>query len=342
MQPKISVCIPAYNRADMLNELLESILSQNFDNYEIIICEDFSPQRLEIRNIVNHYKVQHPGLIHYFENLQNLGYDGNIRNLIDKANGSYCLFMGNDDLLCENAINIISSIIDRYENCGVIVRSYATFDRNPKKLKQIFRYFKDEVEFHPGADAIVAGFRRSVVIPGMVIKRAAAEEFSSSIFDGTLLYQLYLVGLILANHSVVFTPEIIALRRDGVAPDFGNSEIEKGKFVPGEQTPESSVRFMSGMLQIAKYIEDKTKLTVYKPILADIARYSYPILSIQSNRPKKVFIKYFFDLAKLGLLRFPFFHAYFFGLLLLGSERIDSFIIYVKNKLGYTPKLGKL
>lgn len=326
----------------MLSDLLESIFSQNFVDYEIVICEDFSPQRLEIRNIVNSYKNQHVGLIHYYENPKNLGYDGNIRNLIDKSNGEYCLFMGNDDLLCSDSLNTISSIVTRYKNCGVIVRSYATFDSDPNKIKQIFRYFKDEIEYKPGVNAVVAGFRRSVVIPGMVINRAAAKAIASPIFDGTLLYQLYLVGLISASRSVIFTPEIIALRRDGVAPDFGNSEVEKGKFVPGQQTPESSVNFVGGMLQIAKYIENETSLLVYKPIIADIARYSYPILSIQSNRPKKVFIKYFLDLAKLGLSRFPFFYAYFLSLLFLGSERVDSLIIYIKNKLGYTPKLGKL
>ena len=341
MQPKISICIPAYNRAHLLSDLLDSILTQDFDDYEIVICEDCSPERGDIKKIVDAYIAIHSGIIRYFENSKNIGYDGNLRNLFDKSNGLFCLFMGNDDLLCKNALNVVSSIIDKYENCGVIVRSYATFDCSPEKIKQTFRYFQNELELPAGALAIATAFRRSVVIPGMVIRRSSAIEVSSPVFDGTLLYQLYLVGLILARHSVIFTPEIIALRRDGIPPDFGNSEIEKGKFVPGDQTPESSISFMKGMLLIADFVEKQTKFKVYKLILSDIARYCYPILSIQATRPLNIFIKYVFELGKLGLWRSPFFYGYFFSLLFLGHARIDSFIIFIKNKLGYTPKLGK-
>ena len=312
---------------------------QTFNDYEVVICEDFSPQRAEIKSIVDNFITLHPGLIRYYENSKNLGYDANLRNLISKSAGRFCLFMGNDDLLCKNALNTVSSIIDKYENCGVIVRSYATFDHDPKKIKQIFRYYNCETEFPPGELAIANAFRRSVVIPGMVIKRSAAIKVSNSAFDGTLLYQLYLVGLILAKYSVVFTPEIIALRRDGIPPDFGNSKKERGNFVPGQQTPDSSISFMKGMLLIANFVEKKTKLNVYKEILADIARYCYPILSIQANRPLKIYIKYIFKLAKLGFWRFPFFYIYFLCLLFLGTSRMDSIIIFIKNKLGYTPKL---
>lgn len=341
MQPKISICIPAYNRAHLLSDLLDSILIQDFDDYEIVICEDYSPERGDIRKIVDAYIANHPGIIRYFENSKNLGYDGNLRNLFEKSNGLFCLFMGNDDLLCKNALNVVSSIIDKYDNCGVIVRSYATFDSSPEKIKQTFRYFQNELEISSGALAIATAFRRSVVIPGMVIRRSSAIQVSSPVFDGTLLYQLYLVGLILARHSVIFTPEIIALRRDGTPPDFGNSEIEKERFVPGDQTPDSSISFIKGMLLIADFIEKKTKLDVYKIILSDISRYCYPILSIQSTRPLKIFLKYVFELAKLGLWRSPFFYAYFFSLLLFGPARVDSLIIFIKNRLGYTPKLGK-
>ena len=55
MSLKFSVCIPAYNRANVLPELLESILIQNFRNYELVICEDNSPEREAIRRIVARY-----------------------------------------------------------------------------------------------------------------------------------------------------------------------------------------------------------------------------------------------------------------------------------------------
>lgn len=339
---KISICIPAYNRAIYLTPLLRSIFDQcNFD-FEIVITEDCSPEREQITSIVKLFNAEFPGIIRYELNQENLGYDGNVRRLFQLSRGEYCLFLGNDDLLAPNALQTLSEILHRVKDCGVIVRTYATFEKSPTEYKQIFRYFPHELVIAPGAQAIAVGYRRSVVIPGMIIHRESAISVSTDRFDGTLLYQLYLVGMILAKKSVVFTPEIIGLRRDGNAPDFGNSKSEQGKFTPKEQTPESSLHFMVGMLEIAKYVELSTGLAVYELILSDIGAYSYPILSIQANKSRLKFLRYGLDLAKLGLWRHPFFYAYFFILFALGVSRADGLIMLVKRFLGYTPRLGWL
>lgn len=339
-RPLFTVCIPAYNRANYLPPLLDSIFQQDGKNYEVLICEDGSPERAEIAAIATQYSLKHPGQIRYLENKQNLGYDGNIRELVSKAQGEYCFFMGNDDLMCAGALATISSVVHRHPDCGVFVRSYATFDESPEKHKQVFRYFPDEHVISAGTQAIASAYRRSVVIPGMVLHRDSAEQLATSEFDGTLLYQLYLVGRILATRSVIFTPQIIALRRDGVPPDFGNSAAEKGKFVPQDQTPESSLHFMAGMMRIAHHIEDATGLNVFNRIRQDIGNYSYPILAIQSRRRKWVFLRYSVALARMGFWRFPLFHAYFLALIVFGPNRVDDLIKLIKGKLGYTPRLG--
>ena len=339
-RPLFTVCIPAYNRANYLPPLLDSILQQDERDFEILICEDGSPERPAIAAIVTKYSAQNPGRIRYKENERNLGYDGNIRELVEQAHGEYCVFMGNDDLMCAGALTAIADVTSRHSDCGVVVRTYATFDQNPEVHKQVFRYYPEEHVIPPGHQAIATAFRRSVVIPGMVIHRDSAANLATTEFDGSLLYQLYLVGLILANRSVVFTPKIIALRRDGVAPDFGNSEAEKGKFVPQDQTPESSLHFMHEMLRIAQHVQSVTGLPVFQSIRDDIGSYSYPILAIQARRPKKVFWRYGVALTRMGFWRTPLFHVYFVALLFLGPALMDAVIIWIKGRLGYTPRLG--
>lgn len=340
--PKLSICIPAYNRAIYLAPLLRSIFDQANSDFEVVIAEDCSPERDQITGIVRQFEGKFPGIIRYELNKENLGYDGNIRRLFELSKGEYCLFLGNDDLLAPNALQTLSKILQRVRDCGVIVRTYATFEKSPTEYKQIFRYFPNEMTIAPGAQAITVAYRRSVVIPGMVIHRESAISISTDQFDGTLLYQLYLVGIILAKRSVVFTPEIIGLRRDGNTPDFGNSKSEQGKFTPKEQTPESSLHFMAGMLEIAQHVEQTTSLAVYESILSDIGAYSYPILSIQAMKSKAIFLRYSVDLAKLGLWKHPLFYLYFFLLLVLGVHRTDSLIKWIKKALGYTPRLSRL
>jgi glycosyltransferase involved in cell wall biosynthesis len=149
--PLISVCIMAYNRAAVLPALLESIVVQDYDDFEIVICEDMSPERPAIGRVVADYTARLPGRIRYFENVKNLGYDANLRNVIERARGKYCLFMNNDDLLCPGAITAVASALKRHENVGVILRSYASFDETPDRIKQEFRYFETE-RFFPAGD----------------------------------------------------------------------------------------------------------------------------------------------------------------------------------------------
>src|SRR5579871_3018042 len=119
-----SVCIPAYNRAHHLTPLLESIFAQNFRDFEVVICEDMSRERSEIAAIARDFQLRYPGMLRYFENPQNLGYDGNIRNLVEKAAGQFCFFMGNDDIMCVDALENAASVIRRHPNVGIVLKSY--------------------------------------------------------------------------------------------------------------------------------------------------------------------------------------------------------------------------
>ncbi len=340
--PLISVCIPAYNRAALLPALLDSIVSQAGADYEIVICEDASPEREQIRRVAEQYAATIPGRISYHENTANLGYDGNLRRLIELARAEYVLFMGNDDLLAEGALAVVSATVRAHPNVGVVLRSYDSFNDDPARPVQVFRYFDSEGFFPASARTIVTFFRRCVFISGMVVRRESAHRHATDRFDGTLLYQQHLVGQILANENGVYLPQILSHHRLGGTPDFGNSAVEKGRFVPREQTPGSSVQFMRGMLQIAADLEQTLGLPVYRPILRDIGNYAYPILSIQAGGARWVLWRYARDLAALGLWRVPLFSVYVFGLSLLGRRNCDSLIAAIKKRLGRAPVIGKV
>lgn len=340
--PLISICIPAYNRANLLPELLDSIINQDFSDYEIIISEDFSPERNAIRSIVLDYKKNLEIKINYLENIFTLGYDGNLRKLIENSTGDYILFLGNDDLLCDGALKAISEAIKENNKVGVILRSYASFIDNIEKPIQMFHYFNEDRIFQPGTSTIITFFRRSVFISGLVIKRKSALNYSTNIFDGTLLYQLYLVSCILNNEYGIYLHKIISYHRLGGVPDFGNSDSEKDIHTPKIQTPESSINFISGMLKIAKYIENKYDVKVYKKILNDIGNYSYPIISIQSNQPFKVFIYYILKLLTLGLWRSPLFFVYSILLIIFRKYNCDFIILKIKKLLGRSPIIGNV
>ena len=338
--PLISVCIPAYNRAALLPALLDSILNQDFDDFDIVIAEDRSPERQAIAVNVAEYQKRFEDKIKYHENSQTLGYDGNLRRLVEFATGDYVLFMGNDDLLAPGALSAIATALGERRGVGVVLRSYSSFLSDPAQPEAVFRYFSEDRVFPPGPDTVVTFFRRCVFISGMVFKRSSAAACATNRFDGTLLYQQHLAGQILARESGVYLNSILSYHRLGGVPDFGASAAEKNFFVPKSQTPDSSVHFIRGMLAIANSLDDLDGSKVSERILRDIGNYSYPILSIQASQSFGAFSLYLWQLMKLGFWKVPIFHLYAIGLLILGQGNCDRLIALIKATLGRAPIIG--
>jgi abequosyltransferase len=241
--PELSVCIPAYNRPRELIELLDSIDGQSAD-FEIVICEDHSPMREQITAAVEDFRRRAPHIrLHYHLNEKNLGYDGNLRRVVERASGKYCVFMGNDDLMHRGALARIQGAVAG-ENIGVVLRSYTSFDTDPNQIAEVFQYLAEDRFFPAGEQSIITFYRRSVVIPGMVVHRAAALQLSTDRYDGTLLYQLHLVANILTAKNGFYLREPIVNYRNGGTPFFGSSESEQGLYQPGKITTEHSLNFM--------------------------------------------------------------------------------------------------
>jgi abequosyltransferase len=340
--PFFSICIPAYNRANCLGALLDSVINQGFSDYEIIICEDHSPERDDIERVCQVYIKDKNAPIRLFKNNGTLGYDGNLRRLIEESRGEYCFFLGNDDLMYPEALNKASILLKKYPNTGVFLRSYFTFSGEyPVEPVEKYFYFDRDLLFEPGSDTIATFFRRSVVISGLIVHRVAARDLATDEYDGSLLYQLFLVGNILSKMRGIYCSHPMAWYRLGGIPDFGNAEAERGHFRPKEQTVDSSIFFMQQMMKIAAGLDVTTAMPVLGRIKRDISNYSYPILAIQSSRSKREFFSYGKKLWGLGLGG-KFFYGYFVFLMVFGSKTGNFVISVIKRVRGNTPKLGRI
>jgi abequosyltransferase len=332
-----SICIPAYNRAHHLRALLDSIFAQNFEDFEIVVCEDNSPEREQISSIVRDYSETHHGKVFYYENEENLGYDANIRNLVEKATGQFCFFMGNDDMMCSGALSHVSDVIRRHNDVGLVLKSYALFDHVPENITLQIRYFNEERIFTAGPEAIRACFRRSGVISGYIISRDSAHLAATSKFDGSLYYQMHLTAQVLSSKCAVFTPQILVWCRKGEPPDFGNSKKEKGKFVPGRYTPEARLHMLDSIMAILEELKENRNIDLVDDIKRDYANYFYVYIKDQLTLPPGKFIRLYRDFGDMGFHRYPMFHLYFVLAYLLGEKRFDSIAGKIRGFLGRSP-----
>lgn len=100
----ISVIVPVYNVEDYLAECLESILSQGFDSMEIICIEDGSSD--DSFKILETF-AQKYSQIRIIKHDTNKGPSAARNAGLKIATGKYILFVDSDDILAENALNVL-------------------------------------------------------------------------------------------------------------------------------------------------------------------------------------------------------------------------------------------
>jgi glycosyltransferase involved in cell wall biosynthesis len=339
---RLSVCIPAFNRAAELRELLDSIVAQDYPHYEVVICEDASPGRAQIREVVEDYRAAFAGRLRYFENAENLGYDANFRELVRRATGDYCFIMGNDDLVAPGALATAADAIRRSPDVGVILRSFAYFRGRPEEYYTIARYYPDELLFPPGPDTVVLFYRRAASMSGLVLHRADALAAETDRFDGTLWYQMYLVATILMRRPGLSVPEVLAYYRKGGRPEFGTSARERGRFTPGvAHDVDEAVRLMDGTLAIARGFDAEHGTDVHPRVRRDMAHHVYNTFAHHAEQPFADYVRLYRGLAGLGFWRYPLFHASALAVAAFGPRRLQRVVHGVRRRLGYTPSLGE-
>lgn len=342
----ISICIPSYNRAEFLVPLLNSIYDQSYakinDDFEVLICEDVSPQReqiiLEYSKFIESNNFKNLRLV---LNEENLGYDMNLRNCISQAQGKFCMIMGNDDLLNAGALDTVVSVLKTNPDIVLATRAYAWFKDDPEKLCDTVRHLPESKLFEPGLDAIRFFFRRVGVISGFIVDAQKAQEIATDQFDGRLYYQMYLAGMLLSAGKGYYFSDVITLSRDSEAPDFGNAKTEKGIFTPGGYKPEGRIHMVSGLLDIASYIEQVSTVSgVYSSIKRDLSNYFYPYIRDQLNLPIYKYLWMVNQFRSMGFNNEPMFYLHILMGYILKKRGYDKMIKTIRDVLGRTPKIG--
>jgi glycosyltransferase involved in cell wall biosynthesis len=93
IDPLISICIPTYNRPDLLRTLLDSLQEQTFKNFEIIVNDNSSTD--EVETLVKSYKHILP--VSYERNNPSVSAGRNCIKIMQRAKGQWIKIMHDDD-----------------------------------------------------------------------------------------------------------------------------------------------------------------------------------------------------------------------------------------------------
>ncbi|MGK5088423.1 glycosyltransferase [Bdellovibrionota bacterium FG-2] len=92
--PLVSVCIPAYNCESFIEAALKSVLSQTFQDFEIILVDNCSTDGTLARA-----KKFESERVHIYKNETNIGAEGNWNRVISHARGRFVKLLCADDVL---------------------------------------------------------------------------------------------------------------------------------------------------------------------------------------------------------------------------------------------------
>jgi glycosyltransferase involved in cell wall biosynthesis len=178
-QPQISIVMPAYNVAPYIGETLESVFAQTFNDYEVIVVNDGSPDTEELEHALAPYQDR----IHYIKQ-QNRG-AGAARNLgLRTARGGFIAFLDADDLWLPNYLEEQLKFI-RANDVDLVCADAMHFGDSPLAGKTYMEAFMEtapvvgEVTFLGLVSA-----EQSLITSGIVARRASIIEVG--LFDEAL------------------------------------------------------------------------------------------------------------------------------------------------------------
>lgn len=158
--PLVSIAIPAY-KSEFLEEAIESVLNQTYQNIELHIVNDCSPQNID--SIVKRYK--NDPRVHYHKNEKNIGCKDPVANwnkCLSFAKGDFFSLLCDDDVYSSSFIEEMLKLATKYPNTNVFRSRVKIVD--DKGIMQ--NIYPSAPEWESAIDymwAIVSGYRLQTI-----------------------------------------------------------------------------------------------------------------------------------------------------------------------------------
>ncbi|MBD2079350.1 glycosyltransferase family 2 protein [Leptolyngbya sp. FACHB-17] len=136
---KVTVAIPTYNRSDLLKVSLESVLNQDYPDFQVLILDNASTDNTEA--IVRSF--DDPRII-YVRHSTNIGLLNNWNKAIELSNSSYLTILSDDDVLLPGFIDEFAKAFDEHPCVGLVAAPAKFIDQHSAPLQVIDRERSDE------------------------------------------------------------------------------------------------------------------------------------------------------------------------------------------------------
>lgn len=177
--PKISVCIPTYNRADLLRRCIDSVVAQDWTDWELIITDNASSDNTT--EVVASYRDSRVRSVRQSENI---GMFKNFNAAIREAKGEYVKMLMDDDVLLPACLRRQIEILDQFPKVNFVCSDYSAIDADSKPIQNIYFHHDSYRVFRESREEAGSSFileyllgHRVVGLPSAItFRRLAAEK----------------------------------------------------------------------------------------------------------------------------------------------------------------------
>lgn len=207
--PKVSICIPTYNRADILPYAVNSVLNQTYTNFELLICDDASPDNTA--EVVSQWSDPR---IRYIRHPQNIKRSRNMRSGYEAANGDYFIKFDDDDALTPTFLEKSVAVLDTHPEVDLVCSDHWIINARNERDEAATaanseKWGKDRLGDGVVADLVAETFvHQSLQVGSSLFRKSSldAVDFMRFEADGCEDFDL-LVRCALAGQSAYFIPE---------------------------------------------------------------------------------------------------------------------------------------
>lgn len=322
MKPILSVCIPTFNRSNILNNTLKVFIDQvkNLDSpVEIVISDNASYD--ETQDIVNKYCKIYP-FVKYFRNDLNFGFDRNVDICINKANGDYVWIVSDDDYYEPDALRKIILVIEDNPAIEYIFLNYGIYKNN-------FKDFVAPSRVVASANCIVSNgnefFKKTLfantLVSSNIFKMSLWLKSNALKYYGTAWIHFYVSRDILLNvRSYIFHDILLRQSGDELVLSRKRTMLQRLD-IPNEYYLNAHLKFTDFVFTLELFGYDKKLKNIGLKIAKkdNLRQIVYYKLIGRKYSPKELFLYY--------KLMYKYFKYYF------SFWAVDIFILALPSKI---------
>lgn len=190
VHPLVSVIIPFYNNVTWLEEAVDSVYAQTYDNYEIIVVNDGSKENTD------EFIKKYPQIRYFYQNNNGAG---SARNKgLSVAEGKYIAFLDSDDLWLPEKLDRQVSYMEKHPEITWAHCSYQTFGYG-EEVDMIAKSTRGKMFPKCLASCRIATpcviIRRQAFIDDARLRFSEAMKYGQDFYLWVLLCERYILGV---------------------------------------------------------------------------------------------------------------------------------------------------